>query len=226
MSRRLSRGDEAGAAHAQNRAAAISLALSAPFVVAFAFIPEPIMRGAFLRGAFTSEAARNAAAVLAAYSIGLTPIVLIRSAVASFQARGDTLTPMLIALFAIAVNVALKFSLYGAHGAAGLAFATSIGAWINFALLVALGRMRGWTRPDATLGASAAASLLGCGGLAMAIVVAEPLIADYARALPRFAEVAQLAALAAIGALVYFALLALGLMALGVRLPRRAAKVL
>ena len=57
MSRRLARGDEAGAALAQNRTMAITLALSAPFCVAFLQIPELVTRGAFLRGAFTAEAA-------------------------------------------------------------------------------------------------------------------------------------------------------------------------
>ena len=93
------------------------------------------MRGAFLRGAFTAEAARGSAAVLAAYGLGLLPMVLIRSAVASFQSRGDTTTPMLCFFAGLAVNLALKLALYQPLGPAGLALATAAGAWINFALL-------------------------------------------------------------------------------------------
>ena len=52
------------------------------------------MRGVFQRGAFTAEAASASAAVLTAYGFGLVAIVLLRSAVASFQAQGDTKTPM------------------------------------------------------------------------------------------------------------------------------------
>ena len=39
---------------------------------------------------------------------------------------------MIASLTAVALNVALKFVLYKPYGAAGLAFATAIGAWNNF----------------------------------------------------------------------------------------------
>jgi putative peptidoglycan lipid II flippase len=85
MSRRFAAGDAGGAFHAQNRTMAITIALCAPFAVAFLMIPDAIMRGVFLRGAFTAEAAQASALVLAAYGAGLMAVVLIRSAVASFQ---------------------------------------------------------------------------------------------------------------------------------------------
>jgi len=66
MSRRFSSGDAGGAFHAQNRTMALTIALSAPFFIAFTILPEFIMRGIFLRGAFTDEAARASAHVLAA----------------------------------------------------------------------------------------------------------------------------------------------------------------
>ena len=136
MSRRLAAGDAPGALEAQNRTIALTIALSAPFFVAFLTIPDLIMAGVFQRGAFTTEAAQASARVLSAYGIGLLAIVLIRSAVASFQARGDTMTPMKIALGAAALNVALKIALFEPLGAPGLALATAIGAWLNFLLLV------------------------------------------------------------------------------------------
>ena len=142
MSRRLAAGDVRGAAAAQNRSIALTFALAAPFLVAFLVLPEETMRGAFLRGAFTAQAARGSAAVLAAYGLGLAPMVLIRSAVASFQSRGDTTTPMLCFFAGLAVNLALKLALYQPMGPAGLALATATGAWINFALLIALGLRR------------------------------------------------------------------------------------
>ena len=88
-------------------------------------IPEVIMRGVFLRGAFTEHAALAAASVLTAYGFGLLAIVLIRSVVASFQAIGDTRTPMLISLVAVACNIVLKLMLFKSMGAAGLAAATA-----------------------------------------------------------------------------------------------------
>jgi putative peptidoglycan lipid II flippase len=59
MSRRFAAGDDGAAYHAQNRTMALTIALAAPFFVAFATIPLEIMRGVFLRGRFTEEAAMS-----------------------------------------------------------------------------------------------------------------------------------------------------------------------
>ena len=85
MSRRFAAGDPAAAFSAQNRTLGLSLILAAPFFVAFIMIPDLIMRGIFLRGAFTEEAVEASASVLPAYGFGLIAIVLIRSAVAAFN---------------------------------------------------------------------------------------------------------------------------------------------
>jgi putative peptidoglycan lipid II flippase len=223
MSRRLARDDGAGAARAQNRTMAITIALSAPFCVAFLMIPDLITRAAFLRGAFSAEAAASSAAVLAAYGLGLMPIVLIRSAVASFQARGDTTTPMLISLGAIAVNVALKFALYRSLGAVGIALATAAGAWINLAGLVALALRRGWMRPDGNLLDVAAAAFGASGLLALTVALGEAPAHAFALRLPHLQGEAQLAILALAGGAVYAVALGAGLALLGVRLRRRPA---
>ncbi len=168
MTRRISAGDSNGAARAQNRSISISLALAAPFLVGFLMLPEEFIRGAYLRGAFDVEAARRSAAVLAAYAFGLAPMVLIRSAVATFQSRGDTRTPMLCFFAGLAVNVALKIALSGNFGPVGLAIGTAIGAWINFALLILVGRRWGLTRPDDRLYENIALTLFAAAGAALA----------------------------------------------------------
>jgi putative peptidoglycan lipid II flippase len=149
MSRRFAANDAPGALEAQNRTIALTIALSAPFFVAFLTIPDLIMAGVFQRGAFSAEAAQASAHVLSAYGIGLLAVVLIRSAVASFQARGDTMTPMKIALGAVALNVALKIALFEPLGAPGLALATAIGAWLNVVLLALFAIKRGDMRIEA-----------------------------------------------------------------------------
>ena len=106
------------------------------------------------------------ARVLAAYGFGLFAIVLIRSAVASFQARGDTRTPMMVSLAAVGFNVMLKLALFQPLGAEGLAIATAAGAWVNFGLLVFLARRQGAMRFDALLGKVVLASGLACVALA------------------------------------------------------------
>jgi putative peptidoglycan lipid II flippase len=223
MSRRLAGRDDSGAYHAQNRTMAITLALSAPFCVAFLLIPDIVMRAAFLRGNFSAEAAANSAAVLAAYGLGLMPIVLIRSAVASFQARGDTTTPMLISLAAIAINVALKLVLYRTYGAVGLALATAVGAWVNLGGLVLLALRRGWMRPDLGLAEVAAATFCASGLLALVVEVSEPPALAFADGLAHLRNEAQLAFTGAAGAVVYAVVLFVSLAALGTPMRRRKA---
>ncbi len=135
MSRRITAGDEDGAKHAQNRAVEFALVLSVPCLVAFVMVPDLIMRGLFSRGAFTAADAQAAGSTLAAYAIGLLPFVLTRSASTTFLARGDTATPVKALFAGVTVNVALKILLMGPYAQVGLAFATSVGAWINLGLL-------------------------------------------------------------------------------------------
>lgn len=151
MSRHLATDAHDKAHHAQARSISLSLMLTAPFLVAFMMIPNQIMQGVFMRGHFTADDAAASAAVLSAYAIGILPIVLIRSFVASFHARQDTTTPLLAAFLGIAVNVALKLVLYKGFGAPGLAFATAIGAWINGGMLAFLALRKGWMKPDIDL---------------------------------------------------------------------------
>jgi putative peptidoglycan lipid II flippase len=140
MANRLARGDESGARHAQNRAIEFTLLLAIPCLVAFVLLPDLIMRALFARGAFTAADAAAAGATLRAYALGLLPFVLMRSATVTFLSRGDTWTPVKALFFAVLVNVALKVALHGAHAQVGLAFATSVGAWVNLVLLIWLAR--------------------------------------------------------------------------------------
>jgi len=95
--------------------------------------------------------------------------VLIRSAVATFFARGDTATPVKAALIAAAVNIAFKVLLMGPLAQIGLALATSIGAWINLALVVWFAARAGHLSDDARLRQSIIK--LAVAGVALAIAL-------------------------------------------------------
>lgn len=210
MSRAIAAGKEEMAGTAQNKAVALTLVAAAPFAAAFLAIPELIVAALFERGRFDAAATQAAGAVLFAYAIGLPAIVLIRSQVSSFQARGDTTTPMLVSLGAIAANVLLKLLLWRSHGAAGLAFATAAGAWINLGLLYALALRRGWAEPDG--GMPLLILIVGCAaGLAglAARLLAEP-VYGLLDGFPVEPRLVALAILCLIAAVVY------GVIALGV----------
>jgi putative peptidoglycan lipid II flippase len=219
MSKRLAVGDAAGASNAQNRAIGFTLALSAPFFVAFLTIPDLVMRALFMRGAFTDQSASAAGAVLAAYGVGLPAVVLIRSAVATFYARQDTATPLIASFAGIGVNLALKLVLFAPMGAAGLALATAVGAWVNVLLLVWLAARRNLLVIDGALRKTALAVAAAAAVLAGVAVFGDAPVRAIAQGLPALRHEAHLAMLGGAGALVYAAVLIGALKAL--RLPLR-----
>ncbi|MGO8739718.1 murein biosynthesis integral membrane protein MurJ [Rhodoblastus sp.] len=158
MSRCFARQDWAGAFTAQNRTLAMTFTLTAPFAVAFIFIPELIVRALFQHGAFHAADTSATAAVLRAYGVGLLAVVAINALRSGFQAMGDTRTPMMVSLGALMVNLLLKVVLYKPMGAAGIALATSANAWINLAALAVIGWRRFLFQPDDMLKGVAMAS--------------------------------------------------------------------
>jgi len=203
MSRRIAAGDATGALHAQNRAVEFTLLMAIPCVAAFFVIPELIMRALFVRGAFSAADAVAAGQTLSAYAFGLLPFVLIRSAIATFFARGDTATPVKAALIAAAVNIAFKFLLMGPLAQVGLALATSIGAWINLGLVVWFAMRAGHLQIDERLRQSTIK--LAAAGLALAAVLwlCDAPVARLFEGWHRLRDVANLAVLALIGGSLY-----------------------
>ncbi|HEY2135267.1 MAG TPA: lipid II flippase MurJ, partial [Xanthobacteraceae bacterium] len=209
MASRIAAGDEAGAHYSQNRAIEFSLLLSVPCVAAFLIVPDLIMRALFARGAFTAADAAAAGMTLAAYTIGLVPFVLLRSVSATFLARGDTATPVKALFVGVVVNVGLKIALMRDYAQVGLAFATSVGVWINFALLVWYARRAGLIAVDERLRRSTARLALAGIALAVALFGGERLLGPLFARLPAFRAELNLAALTLLGALVYGGALAL-----------------
>lgn len=207
MSRRMAEEDAEGAHKAQNLSMGVTLALTAPFCVAFLAMPELFMRAAFMRGAFSGDDAAAAGEVLWAYGFGLMAVVLIRSAVASFQSVGNLRTPMIVSLIAMAVNVALKIGLIGLYGAPGLAMATAAGSWINLTLLAVLALRAGLMRPDAQLARIAAAAGNGALWLVVVVLWLDAPISGACDGLGRYADLAHLGLIGGLGVLVYGGLL-------------------
>ena len=171
MASRLAAGDEAGARYSQNRAIEFTLLLSVPCVAAFLIVPDLIMRALFAHGAFTRADAAAAGMTLAAYTIGLVPFVLLRSVTATFLARGDTATPVKALFVSVVVNVALKILLMRDYAQVGLAFATSVGVWINFGLIVWYAHRAGLIAVDERLRRSTAKLVIAGLALAAALYV-------------------------------------------------------
>jgi putative peptidoglycan lipid II flippase len=135
--------------------------------------------------------------------------VLIRSMTAPFFARGDTATPVKASLTAVAINLGFKVLLMGPLAQVGLAIATAIGAWVNLGLVVWFAARAGILGLDGRLKRSLV--MLAAAGAAMAVgltLAGRPVAMAVAR-LPVFRDETALLLMAAIGAVLYGALILL-----------------
>jgi putative peptidoglycan lipid II flippase len=97
---------------------------------------EDIVNLLFQYGAFNQQATEMTAAVLLVLLIGLTAHSMIAVLARSFYAEQDTFTPVVAAIAAVIVNVAVAFAAVGPYGLQGLAFAIAAGAWLEAGLLL------------------------------------------------------------------------------------------
>jgi putative peptidoglycan lipid II flippase len=203
MARRVTAGDEVGARHSQNRAIELTLLLCVPCLVAFLLVPELIMRALFSRGAFTAANAHAAGLTLMAYAIGLLPFVLMRTATVTFLSRGDTTTPVKALFVAVAFNVGLKVLLMDRYAQVGLAFATSVGGWINLLLLVWFAARQNLLSIDRRLRQSTAKLAFAGAALAIALLVCERPVMGLFAGWATLRDEATLVVLGGVGVLVY-----------------------
>ena len=118
------------------------LLIGIPSAVGLIVLARPILATLFQHGDFTAADVDMAGLSLMAYAIGLPGFMLIKVLAPAFYSRKDPRTPVRIAIIALGVTLVLNLSFVlgmlrlgipGAH--AGLALATSLGAWVNAGLL-------------------------------------------------------------------------------------------
>ncbi len=117
-------------------ATGLTLFIALPAMAGLVALSEPIIDLLFGRGAFTHEAVVASAQALALYSLGLPFIAASRPLVASFYAREDTRTPVIIAVFCLVLNIGLGVLLMGPMLHLGLALAVSVSSAANTLFLV------------------------------------------------------------------------------------------
>lgn len=144
-------GDTKGAQTTLDDGIGLAMALTIPAAAALIVMPFFIIDATVTRGAFTSDDARRTAEVLRHFGWGVPAFVLAKVLTPPFFARQDTQRPMRYAFVTVATTVVLGAALFfgfrrmGWDGVMGLAIATSIGAWVNVALLSgALAREGTW----------------------------------------------------------------------------------
>ena len=115
----------------------LTLLLAVPAAVALAILSVPIISTLFFRGAFTAESVFNTSNALAAYSIGLTALILVKVLAPGFYARQNIRTPVKIAILSLVVtqslNLVFIYVLHFKH--VSLALSISLAACLNATLL-------------------------------------------------------------------------------------------
>lgn len=122
----------------QNNAIELALFLTMPatiflYIGAFVFISL-----LFQHGEFNLTDAIATSNALKIYVISLPASIISKILITNFFARGDTKTPMQIALFAMIFNVVFDYILFKYFGFMGIVFATTCASWIRFFLLFAV----------------------------------------------------------------------------------------
>ena len=138
MSRAFAKADQDEARLAFASASELALVLSLPVGVLLAVGANVTVSGLFGYGALSANDVRLTSAIVSAYALGIPAAILIRCLVPTFQAKGDTTSPTIVAAFVLIVSITLKIILAEPLGAAGIAAATSVASWISLGFLTLL----------------------------------------------------------------------------------------
>lgn len=118
------------------------LILNVPALVGLMVLSEPIVGLIFERGSFTAVDTTSTAAALWYYAPGLLGYSAVRIAVPCFYALGSSVTPTVVSILSVCLNIVLNLILVRTMGFRGLALGTSIAAMANAAILLFLLRRR------------------------------------------------------------------------------------
>jgi putative peptidoglycan lipid II flippase len=133
----------------------------------------------------------------------LLPFVLLRAVSSTFLSRGDTATPVKALVASVVINVALKVLLMDRYAQVGLAFATSVGVWVNFALLVWFATRRKLLTFDDRLRSSVVKLVLAGMAVAAILFVAAGPIVRQSESFGALRFVVALAVLGTLSAVLY-----------------------
>ncbi len=120
--------------------------ITIPAAVGLIVLREPIIRVLFEHGQFVAESTALTTRALFYYAFGLPAFAAIKLIVPAFYSSRDTRTPVHVASFALALNIALNLLclhwLFSTFRNGGPAFATVVAGYFNFLALFVIFRLR------------------------------------------------------------------------------------
>lgn len=126
----------------------LTLLLALPAAAALAVLGIPLIATLFHYGRFGAEDAWMTRDALAAYSVGLVGMMLVKILAPGFYARQNVATPVKIGLATLAATQAMNVVFIGSLKHAGLALAIGLGACLNALLLYLALRKHGIYTPQ------------------------------------------------------------------------------
>jgi putative peptidoglycan lipid II flippase len=123
-----------------NRGLEVSLIMSVASCIGMAMLAQPIIATLFQHGVFTENDTYHTARALMIFAFGLPAYMSTKTFAPFFYARGDTTTPVKIAVIGVALNSILALTFSGivgigsfrmSMGYAGIALATTCSVWVN-----------------------------------------------------------------------------------------------
>ena len=142
LSRHAALGELAGVRRTVSDGLRLMLTIMVPAAVGLTVLSVPIVRLIFERGQFTPADTRATAAALVAYAPGMVGYSAVRLCVPGLYALGTTLTPAVVGVATIVMNLGLNLGLVRLLGYPGLALGTSFAALFNATMLILLLRHR------------------------------------------------------------------------------------
>jgi len=114
-----------------NRGLELSIAMSGASMIGLILLATPIIRTLFEHGLFSADDTAHTANALIVFAIGLPAYMMTKALSPFFYARGDTTTPVKIAIVGVILNATFALILMQFLGYIGIALATGITTWIN-----------------------------------------------------------------------------------------------
>ena len=162
MARQGASGDVRGVAVTLNFALRMSFYIAAPATVGLIVLRTPITRVLFERGEFGPAQTAATATALLWYAVGLAGFSGARIAAQAFYAFGEPGTAVRWGALSVGVGIAAAAALMLPLGHAGLAAASSIGAYVNVLGLVMAARRRLGRLGGRAIAASATRTAIAC----------------------------------------------------------------
>jgi putative peptidoglycan lipid II flippase len=166
MARAGATGDTRGVAETLSFALRMSFYIAAPATVGLILLRTPITRMLFERGQFGPAETAATCIALTWYAVGLAGFSAGRIAAQAFYAISEPGTAVRWGALSVVAGIVAALALMGPLGHAGLAAASSVGAYVNVLGLVIAARRRLGRLGGRAIVASALRTLIACVPLA------------------------------------------------------------